>query len=1131
MLRRLLLSFLCAFALSCAAAQGSQRINVRVESFNLSTVVRGGRTDLRNSFTVAGSSVNDTECTVRHLERDGLSCGRVKPQLFPCSYSGPLVFQHFGCRSQAEAVTFQVSLPSNIPLENDSNAIRREDLAHVFSVEVKVLDRSATTSSNISLALTEGGTYRLSFPRELFGRCHYELLTGYRWLRLPLSGTLLGPVNQPIPCGYIHKTELQYTPENGLSPCCDYVLLSVHGRGTSSDDNSYEVLSLLSDPREEVTLPRQVLNVQQGLRTRVPHQLFSDILNASTTLKFIFPSHTAGVFSSIETLANNASNITVSSIEIKSGLLSFVPGSSDVVSSETNYSYTVTDMVGTVLARGVITVHVFARSWDWDKPGQRTNKGLVVLEGGRANLISKRLDFYIWRECALIASLRLIVSPRHGSFVLRNGSNILQSAVSINGIRNGSTLVVYSHNGDSSVSDSSVWEIACGTGPVFELWLGVTIIPIDDCPPNLQQIAVNGLPVNHGYASLFHRALFDIKDEDSGFDQLSIVATPRNGTLVKIDPGPLYENTLYPFVRASDPIWINATEVSQFSLFDMEAERIWYIPPGTTTASNDIITARAVDSNVPPNESPPLPFPTRLSPHSPESALLLNTQQPLPEVLQLRALPLHVKAGVFITPYYLYSGSSLDPQSIVYVLESGPSFGSVCLPARVRCNGSVSQFTQRDINLQRLFYLPHIEQLKSDSFTFSVTLDGVRQVVLNQSHQFVISAIKDKPIGSARTFWVAVGDGRRVAAKFFRPYSQLLSRDVVFNIDSGPFFGSLSVDRVASTNTHFFTFDDLLRNRVWYQHNGVAGECSDVISFTAVNETHNISGNFVVAIRQSTGLQELSVSIHPHTLFSQTNFIFSQDDLFVNGPFCKDFITFTVIRPPLQGALTFTNAAHNTITILEANSTFTARNIDMGMLQYSLLIEGPLTANVSDSFELRAEDPVSEWPGGLSGRVNGEPENGHFRVTIVPSPNVNYTLEIEISSPRPLTWLSDRGVYGYIFTSADINIFNTTLHPSNVIIQVDQSPAFGRIMTNSTQKSLFSVEEVQAGFVWYHLNEHMILEGLFRDTIDLRVFAELDDFVRLGAQHHFAVEWSTIRVERLSTVTSETDRFSRLLVR
>ena len=1108
------------------------------------TVLRGSQADLTQVLTFHNPP---TQCNVRHISKNGHSCGEVSPNQFDCKrYQGPILYQHYGCKSDRELVTFQLYvLPQNYSTVEYSNEHTR---ILIFTIEILV---ESSGPPLISLSRTEHSfenqsdnhsthNFRIVFSQDLIHKCHYEIMNGWPLLSLPSFGMLEGLTNQALPCGYIDTNALTYKPY-GDDIHEDFILVKMYYHGHDQSIAHYVVLPFQIEQSNTTNeteasisvLPRRELVVRQVANTPIYPSLLSFLqvlpqpIEQHTVFRYIFPVLPTGSFQSIDGSAINVTHTEFTSEELVQEIVSFHP--SDILFVEstitTDYTYNVTTVAGMLVAVG--NVSVVAR-YNHSRPTQRTNKPLALVEGGMALIDSRTIDFYLLGKCVMYGVMQVAVPPQHGQLKFLNGDRLNDSIVLIDAVKNG-TVLMYEHSGDESIADCVIWTVGCLSQPVLHVSMSILVAPVNDIPPHI--LGNPSITVYHNWAIPLTPSLLHVSDVDSSDDEVmvKVVQSPEEqqtkGVVVKFTKEPTKNKALsnMPFLDAD--YLLNASNVSSelsFVLSEVKNYSIWYIPPNNVSydtinlilsdLNNEIYVSDAISVTV--------------NSRNLRQNSFLSTNSNYPALLQNKPLPLHTHLGTYITSSYLYSiAQEHSSEHVIYFVRTPPSNGLLCHVSQIPCYSSIFQFTQRDIDVQEVIYFPNSEALVNDSFEFEITLDGIQQYD-SHLYTFNMSAIhKETKISSEQIFWISVGGEKAIAAKFFRPFRKALSRDLEFTVTTPPHYGSLVLkqgDSISTNHPQSFTFSDLLSRRLWYKHYDSAHPvCSDQFNFSVDNRTHTLT-NMTLLILVKHDSSKLQVSVKPRTLQGQTRFVFSGKDFDVTSPFCPDFVHFTLTVPPSRGTLTLVDAKYNTLSQLEANSTFTARDVYSGLLRYHLVYVNSNSSSSFDEFDLTASDPINEWPApGFAKRIspgsyNTSVENiGHFMVYFIPSPDITRVLEIRIASPRPLTWLSAYRSYGHIMTENEITV-NSSLKPREVVFQVEIGPAFGSVMKNITPAYIFDMQDVLDGIVWYHSTERH--EGISSVSFQLGIYANLTNYSKSGAKYDYVIEWATVQMER-STVT------------
>ena len=1045
------------------------------------------------------------------MEEPGPSCGSVQPSQFDCRYNGSVLYQHYGCRSTYEVASFQLSvLPNNFTVSDMNENVE----VNFFSVEIVVED-SQSLLSNLTLhtsSFNDGVLLRVEFLQEMVGRCHYQLVTSDHLLPLPLAGELRGSFPRTLPCGYASREPLHYVPDSESRAPRDYVLFRV----SDWEEEVYVVLEVWRSGSPLLPhVPVEALVVQGSTYTPIPDGLFP-FQDRELRYRYTVSSHPGGQFVLLVSSNENVSYTVFTNADLRAGLVSYHRNES-LTSTTTTVHYSVADLAGAALVQGEISVRSILGSWSLS---QRTNRGLTLARGGTAAIDPARLDFYMLGACVDHSTVTLVQPPRHGDFTFLNGLSITNTTVAVSALRNGT--VVYTHSGDAALADSSVWEFFCPLGLELVLSFGIKIAPLGNTPPQWspghaltthQNLAV---PVSH----------LPLSDPDSSHEDIVIhVAEDPAGSLVRVEDSDSMYAARTPFPPFLDAGRVNASAVSQFTLADVDNRNIWYLPP--ENASVDTLHLTAWDSVLPPHEMSDVRVPVAVAAGPLESSVLLSTREVFPPLLRNAPLPLHSHLPVYLTPRTLYSRvAGIPTSSIVYVVQAGPTRGLLCLSTPASCTSSLTQFTQSDINRKRVIYQPAENTVRPDKFEFVLTLHGVFHY--NQSpYHFLISPV-DKPrdFSSGKQFWINAGDEKPVALKYLRPYSNLLGKRTQFRVSSHPRHGVL----LLNTTSHpaNFSFDDLLRRRLSYRHSDRHdSHCSDSVSFTASNVTHSLQGTLQIAVARNPG-KLLHAESGSQQLLGHTNFVFRPSQLPVNSPFCAQFVHYTILTPPNRGVLQLYSTEYNTVVQLRENSTFTAQDVQVGLLHYSLASPALVTRNISDIFYFEVSDPKNTKP--ILSRTSHSP---NFQILIVPSPNVVHRISININSPKPLTWLLDHSAYGYVFGPSDISIESMTVLPSEIVIVIERQPIFGTILRNGTQVSSFSLEEVNAGWVRYETTLNRF-DRISQDTFRLSIIVNLRNisYTQYVVQrHNFTVEWCSIAIQQPSYTVAEREGGIQVVLR
>lgn len=1131
-IRVYLSSILVVVVMSCFVSAGRRSAVPPLVSVRQTVLVsRGGRVDLRQALHFNLQALpQGTDCKITNIVVNGSSCGFVAQNVFDCrTYSGPILYQHFGCFSDKELATFMISVrPSNYsPFESLSMQRTR---ATIFSVELIVMaPHPILTALRVDAAQQENGALhlRVVFPLAMVGRCHYEVVSKQPLLSLPLAGNLEGAVNQPLPSGYVPSSPLSYHPHTRTSyPNTDYILVKIHLHKLAND-TAYAILPFVVglDSAEVEKLERDYLVIRQAVNTPVSVSSFHNLSLAAIgghLLRYTFPVKTTGSFRSLYSTAKNVSHSVFTSEELLAGQVSFHP--TDDLSSSNPFTYYVTDAVGVLIARGEVVVLAGERMWEW--PSQRKNVPLTVIEGGVSAINGSTLSFYLLSGCRYRASMQVLRPPSYGELIYENGSRVGDEQIPLWVVSN-TSLLRYRHRGGEELGDVMHWEVKCSSGPSLQVLMSVLVVPLDDAPPTLS--VQSEVWTYQDWVFPLSPSPLHVMDPDSPRQNIHFTVHQKwmEGTLLRVfqDSSSLDNGSvLFPLLSFENiiPSIQRAVfyEVLEFSLMDLEQQKIWYAPaPGSEVDSialtaNDSINRGALITTLH----------IRISPHTPNQNLLISTHNQYPNVLRNKPIPLSEEGHMYLTPYFLYSQAPpSSPRNVQYVVQSPPQHGHLCSLSETSCTKSLQAFTQREINYHEIIYRSNREELSRDNFTFIVTVQGIAHTEpVVYTFNWTLARRQDTVVIS-KQFWIYLGSKKRIAAKFFRPLVSLLdSRNITFKIIEQPQYGYLILQNASGKPTSF-TFADVLNRLLWYKSTQNSGpqpaSCTDQIIFNATSPQSSVRVRLPLLLRR--GEEILSVELRQRMLQGLLYFTFTTKDFIVSSSFCPEHVSFTVNVPPTRGQLNLKDHTYKTERELVVGSTFTAKDIQSGALSYHLTLSDLMIAsNASqDGFDVSASDPKSKWPPPVDNR-NANSNMGHFVVILIPSPNQEYILEVKFSSEHPLTWQPSQQFYGYAFTSSDIDLLNSTLQPHEVVVQVESGLRLGNLAHRDTPLSFFTMATLQAGGVFYRKSS-LTVEGVFRDRVQLVVYAYLPGFSQRAISHNFVLEWAVVRFETNEVIALE----------
>lgn len=865
-------------------------------------------------------------------------------------------------------------------------------------------------------------------------------------------------------------------------------------------------------------------------------------LAVSQLIRYTFPILTTGSFHSLYSTANNVSFSSFTSEELQAGQISFHPTDNLSSNNPFLFHYSVTNAVGVAIARGAVNVLARERIWDW--PTQRRNIPLMVTEGGTAIINGSTLDFYLLKSkgCNVHATLRALHPPMHGELLYENGSAVHHDEVLIWTMRN-TSLLRYRHSGGEELADMVVWEVVCRPhqdSPVLQVFMSILVAPLDDAPPTLS--ITTRLQARQGWGVPLNPSLLQAKDPDSPMTNISFtVSRVVQGFLLRTVKDIVeFENSSLVFPLVSKDSLSQTIERAEmyedrtFTLADLEQQKVWFLP--FDDYEQDRIEMTVSDSINQGAEIYTLHI--VVSPSPPNQTLWLSTFTQYPYILKNKPLPLIEKGHMYLTPYFLYSQAPPHPsKNVKYVITIPPTHGHLCSLPPAPCQESRTTFTQEDIDYHRLIYQPKIgaRPLLPDNFSFILTVEGI-PCKDTTTYKFNWTLTQQDLVTTEELFTVRLGRRRRISTKFLKVFETLLDTDnITFLITEAPRYGNIDLrnkTHLFSSRVSSFTYSDAIERLLWYTHTQTLLDptmCSDQLLFTASSPHSQVRGKLLVIFKNGTS--DLSVTIQPRTLMGQTSFFFTKKDFAVQSSVCSKYVTFTVKSPPSRGHLNLKDHLHKTERRLVVGSQFTAKDVYSNALSYSISFNDQLTANISDGFMLNVSDPQSTWPPApeVSDRI-ALPNLGHFMVFIVLSPTENYTLQVNISTRQPVTWLPARQSYGYTLTSSDIDLLNSTLQLHQVTIQLEGSPILGYFAIRDMPTSLFTAADIQAGSIMY-IKNFIFLNDVYQDSVELGVYADINGIARRVAVHEFTMEWAVVSFEQSAIEVTETQRFTQVTVR
>ena len=1079
------------------------RSSIRVTE--IARVLRGRSVDFRNNFLLPQNFSTSSNCTVYHLASGGL-CGAVQPPIFPCSYDGPVIFQHLGCYSAYETINLELVISKN----------SRDIAAGMFSIPITVED-SDEEKPMVSLDRSTG---TLSVAFMLATGCTYTVVHDHSSLRLPLHGELSGEsLGQPIPCGLSPRTQLAYMSRLNETQASDAVLVRVDRYNQQHLSNSsYYVLSLKTPPLPVVQLPNANMDVFELSETVIsPSLLPLDQLNSYTftDLNAVFPVLKIGSLYPIATVNRGAMDaISFNAAQLQDQKVVFRPNETLTTMSKETFNYHVTDTVGRTVAKGVLQVNLHPRTGR--TPSIRKNTGLAVKHGERTVLGPPHLSFYAMSSCAN-ATLRLVNDSSFGSFLFANGTSVkVNEKIPASLINNGSLL--YEHNAGihrAILLDFSLWRLECSHQPTLLIPLLITLLPT---PSLCHKERHNTSSVMAPSSIAVPLPIFLTKQVENS----SIMVSASSGLLFQSNcfQTTLSNHSRFPFIHSTD---LNLTACSPTSALKMrgnQASTVWFLPLHQSTIittnlrTNRVCSIRELNIKLL-NLTLEELF-VHQKPDIPLSSLLL------PTLINKNPLPLTSYDSVIITKQFLY----IEPQGllenkILFHLRTAPRHGHLCSIYMLQCTSSIPAFSQADIINKYIYYKPMNSILMNDSFEFTYSTYDIENSSLPINFTIFVPT-KDLSYSPYRQFWAPFLGSKPLAPKFLRHIiQQLKGNDIQFTVTSNPKHGWLQVPTPGSLSFHLRDSTD--RNVV-YHHNGT-GECTDYITLTATGNGRTLTFNLTIAIRRNTKVHETLMGTK--LLQDSDSFVLRQEHMNIQESFCPEYVMLEVVQLPGYGILSYIDNKYKVTRLLQDNAMFSAADIKHGLVSYSLVPELIIRDNTTDAFQMKVTEPGQRV---LKGDIPRSASNVlSFDVIILPPEGSGgeRTVNFTVNSPKWLVQL-DNGRYGTIFNQNDFHEWNSEMQPYDIKIIVRQHPTHGTLKRRNNPVGEFTLEQVYEGLIRY---ESKLSHEDLSVTSDEFRFTVLFGSQQLTIVKTFSLNWCYFNITKYKSFLEESAEIAKFTIR
>lgn len=1113
---RLLATTLFILLLTDRCTAGSQLLTITVTQ--TLDVFRGGQISIDPSSLYSinfntTSSINETISQCNVVTNEGKYCGIIYPSSITCKDTGQ-VFQHYGCLSNYETVTFQIEI-----VTDNGNIYSK-----LFTISVHVLT-NLSTSLELVTELVPHQPYKtlmLLFPSSFTNQCSYTILDSLPNLQLSSNDTINGPLSQPLPCGYSPKNPFTYRKSS------ENATIIVRTTCYSDKTTLFYVVPLAPPTMPIQQLKIAHLHVQELTEMVLPAHLLPvrELSKYYKFIKFVFPvEYTGGIyplFSSDEG-ALDVTTFTMADLQYQNVI--FRPKDSSIasyISTVTMFHYYVLEWNGRLIAEGILQIKLSPKVGL--KPSVRKNIGISVERGENGTLSSKGLNFYPPLLC-LNYTITVATVPLTGILLTEGRVKPLKVNETIN-VYDNDLNIVYQHNHSmstsNSISDNTMWNIHCEGLPhsIITVLIAVRITTIKQS---------SFLPTHcHFPVMAYLGTATPLHAHSNGLCRLSghvsIEVSPwkhSSGKLIQCPPSSCPISS-YPYVPLHLLETCSVTDATEGT----DWKDVWYMASGNATLKLvEFVTNQSISLHV-----TVLPLEMLDIVQTNQTVTGLNQLfSSIPYVQTNLPLPLTSTNPVYITSNFLYIQSrGYLQKEIVYHISMYPTVGYICLLYDKECPHSIRSFTQQDIQAKRVYYKPHVTMVTNDSFQFQVFYLGRERIP--GIHTFHLQVLNRKSLTLLpwKQFWVSSKREKPLTRKYLRHFERhFQTRRLTFSVIQGPLHGVLKPIE--------FSWQDVIERIVVYQHLK-ENVCSDIITLrVTTRDQRSITANLTIAIKRSTNnKQRLSMNANGHRIQGQDNFILSTNDLEVHSSFCFEFVEFTVSALPTYGVLLLDDVNTGVMKQLEPDSTFSGSDIVHGHVTYQIFPDLVFFDETRDSFELNLRDPKGELETKEDSKVIRSISNSIFVIIIDPKVESELRLNITTVSPKMISQLNS-AQYGTVIGQEDIYLSNSDFLPPEIYFRLRKSPVFGKLHKNDAPIYEFSLADIYNGEISYLSSLRHADTNLTSDDFELSVYVSIERTMkRYTMTLNFVVEWcyfSITSVSKYGTRVDETSPSIALIVR
>lgn len=423
------------------------------------------------------------------------------------------------------------------------------------------------------------------------------------------------------------------------------------------------------------------------------------------------------------------------------------------------------------------------------------------------------------------------------------------------------------------------------------------------------------------------------------------------------------------------------------------------------------------------------------------------------------------------------------------------------------------EFTQSDIDSGNIWYRPPNDiDIMKDIILFNLSDDSSPPNVLsNQQLKINILPmnIPAAPLNPGSIMNIPVVEIANVTFLFptdFRWFTEQFSW-LQITVLVPPQSGKLSQNQ--------FTLEDLEKKRVMYRHYGLDHNCKDSFVFQMSNSSGaDLFGKLVIAVVNLNMTQNVLLQVNPVGFSNIRPALAANSIAVLDSPVCEDLLLFNIETVPKTGTL-YINKSLRSVRKLSSGSWFSLQDVRNGYVVY----EHNSSYNNTDDNNYKDEFSFS-----LGSPIGNLTSNGNATIHY----SIVYTMVdpvVVLNSPTTLYPCHASRPHHYCFnlSSANINVKSQVANDSEIIIDVEGLPSYGRLMnTDGRQSNTFTMLQLRKKLVVYEVDLNLWQNSISMDSFTF--------FVRVSAQrvksqqsYTLTMMWNYMFLEESKLEVNETD--------